>query len=71
MFVSEPNTDGLLEDLLEHAQDVSLWVAVEICSASSIKVTIKTFFNIDSHPFFPLFSFALLFLEVAVAQALC
>ena len=38
MYVSEPSTDGLLEDLLEHAHDVSLWVAVEICSASSIKV---------------------------------
>ena len=38
MYVSEPNTDGHLENLLEHAQDVSLWVAVEICSASSIKV---------------------------------
>ncbi|XP_078358462.1 uncharacterized protein LOC144643172 isoform X1 [Oculina patagonica] len=37
MYVSEPSTDGLLENLLEHAQDVSLWVAVEICSASSIK----------------------------------
>lgn len=40
MYVSEPSTDGHLENLLEHAQDVSLWVAVEICSASSIKVTI-------------------------------
>ena len=38
MYVSEPSTDGLLEELLEHAHDVSLWVAVEICSASSIKV---------------------------------
>ena len=38
MYVSEPSTDGLLEDLLEHAHDVSLWVAVEIFSASSIKV---------------------------------
>ncbi|XP_020623778.1 protein very KIND-like [Orbicella faveolata] len=37
MYVSEPSTDGHLENLLEHAQDVSLWVAVEICSASSIK----------------------------------
>lgn len=37
MYVSEPSTDGLLEELLEHAHDVSLWVAVEICSASSIK----------------------------------
>lgn len=43
MYVSEPSTDGLLENLLEHAQDVSLWVAVEICSASSIKVTNSTF----------------------------
>ena len=68
MYVSEPNTDGLLENLLEHAQDVSLWVAVEICSASSIKVTIQTFFKVDSHSFFfSLLSFALLFLEVAVA----
>ena len=40
MYVSEPSTDGYLEHLLEHAQDVSLWVAVEICSASSIKVII-------------------------------
>ena len=40
MYVSEPSTDGHLEHLLEHAQDVSLWVAVEICSASSIKVII-------------------------------
>lgn len=38
LYFSEPSTDGALEDLLEHAQDVSLWVAVEICSASSIKV---------------------------------
>lgn len=38
MYASEPSTDGRLENLLEHAQDVSLWVAVEICSASSIKV---------------------------------
>ena len=38
MYVSEPSSDGHLENLLEHAQDVSLWVAVEICSASSMKV---------------------------------
>lgn len=38
LYVSEPSSDGALEDLLEHAQDVSLWVAVEICSASSVKV---------------------------------
>jgi len=37
MYVSMPSSDGALEDLLEHAQDVSLWVAVEICSASSVK----------------------------------
>lgn len=41
LFVSEPSSDGALEDLLEHAQDVSLWVAVEICSASSVKVKRK------------------------------
>ena len=40
MYVSEPSTDGHLENILEHAQDVSLWVAVEICSASSMKVII-------------------------------
>ena len=38
LYVSEPSSDGALEELLEHAQDVSLWVAVEICSASSVKV---------------------------------
>lgn len=38
MYVSVPSSDGALEDLLEHAQDVCLWVAVEICSASSVKV---------------------------------
>lgn len=37
LYVSDPSSEGALEDLLEHAQDVSLWVAVEICSASSIK----------------------------------
>ena len=45
MYASEPSTDGHLENLLEHAQDVSLWVAVEICSASSIKVS-KTLLTI-------------------------
>lgn len=37
LYVSEPTSDGVLEQVLEHSQDVSLWVAVEICSASSIK----------------------------------
>ena len=45
MYVSEPSTDGHLENLLEHAQDVSLWVAVEICSASSIKVIMIIYWN--------------------------
>ena len=71
MYVSEPNTDGLLENLLEHSQDVSLWVAVEICSASSIKVTIKTFFKIDSHSFFLALVLRFAVLEVAAAQAMC
>lgn len=39
LYVSEPTSDGVLEQVLEHSQDVSLWVAVEICSASSIKVS--------------------------------
>ena len=39
LFVGELNSDGCLEELLEHAQDVSMWVAVEICSASSTKVS--------------------------------
>ena len=38
LFVGELSSDGCLELLLEHAQDVSMWVAVEICSASSVKV---------------------------------
>ena len=38
LYASEPISDGTLEQVLEHAQDVSLWVAVEICSASSVKV---------------------------------
>ncbi|XP_015758547.1 PREDICTED: protein very KIND-like [Acropora digitifera] len=37
LYVSEPTSDGVLEQVLEHSQDVSLWVAVEICSASSVK----------------------------------
>ncbi|XP_068746052.1 ras guanine nucleotide exchange factor Y-like isoform X2 [Montipora capricornis] len=37
LYASEPISDGTLEQVLEHAQDVSLWVAVEICSASSVK----------------------------------
>ena len=48
LYVSEPSTDGTLEDLLEHAQDVSLWVAVEICSASSLKVNNRSFFILNS-----------------------
>lgn len=44
LYVSESSTDGALEDLLEHAQDVSLWIAVEICSASSLKVSNSSFF---------------------------
>lgn len=45
MYVCEPSTDGHLENLLEHAQDVSLWVAVEICSASSIKVILLIYWS--------------------------
>lgn len=45
MYVCEPSTDGHLENLLEHAQDVSLWVAVEICSASSIKVIMLIYWD--------------------------
>jgi len=38
LFEGEAISDGVLETLLMHSQDVSMWVAVEICSAPSIKV---------------------------------
>lgn len=56
LYVSEPTSDGVLEQVLEHSQDVSLWVAVEICSASSIKVS-----NISLLFFFFFFNFTYCF----------
>lgn len=39
LFEGDAISDGVLETLLIHSQDVSMWVAVEICSAPSVKVT--------------------------------
>ncbi|XP_048584976.1 uncharacterized protein LOC5521079 isoform X2 [Nematostella vectensis] len=52
LFAGSCNMDGSLEAMLEHAQDVSMWVAVEICSAASVKsqlVLVTKFVSIAKH----------------------
>ena len=41
LFACNPTSDGVLESLLEHAQNVTMWVAMEICSAPSVKVILS------------------------------